>query len=110
MAGVETRVDIAVLGALAVIAEMRRRGIGAALLAAARGAAHTRGARGLYTLAPPDMGGFFARHGFAAVAMTEATTALAGTFVAEQRLTSPVANAQCTAWLLDISRDGIVVR
>jgi len=109
VAGVETRIDIAVLGALVVLAELRRRGIGTALLAAARAAAHTRGARGLYALAPPEIGEFFASHGFAPVGLTEATAALAGTIVTDRLWTSS-ANAGCTAWLLDISRDGIVMR
>jgi GNAT superfamily N-acetyltransferase len=109
VAGVETRIDIAVLGALVVLEELRRRGIGTALLAAARAAAHTRGARGLYALAPPEIGEFFASHGFAAVAVSEATAALAGTFVTNPLPTSS-ANTGCTAWLLDISRDGIVMR
>jgi GNAT superfamily N-acetyltransferase len=109
VAGLETRIDIAVLGALVVLAESRRRGIGTALLVAARAAAHTRGARGLYALAPPEIGKFFARHGFAVVALAEATAALAGTLVTD-RLRENSANAGCTAWLLDISRDGIVMR
>lgn len=110
VAGVETRIDLAVLSALAVIAEMRRHGLGTALLAAARTAAHTRGARALYALAPSATGEFFQRHGFAAIAMTSATAALAGTFVADHLPASSLAVAGCTAWLLDISRDGIVRR
>ena len=110
VAAVETRIDVAVLGALAVVPAMRRCGIGAALLAAARRAAHTRGARELYAVAPPEAGVFFQRNGFAPVATTPAIAALAGTFVADQLRTSPLAITEWTAWLLDISRDGIVIR
>jgi len=110
VAGVETRIDVAVLRSLAVIDEMRRRGIGTALVVAARAAAHTRGARSLYALTPRDGGEYFARHGFAAVAVPPALEALAGTFVADHLRANPAQVPGCTAWLLDISRDGIVIR
>ena len=48
--GVEPKVDAALIRSLYVDESMRRRGIGAALVAAARKAAHTRGARHLYLL------------------------------------------------------------
>ena len=46
--GVEPKIDAALIRSLFVNESMRRRGIGGALLAAARKAAHTRGARHLY--------------------------------------------------------------
>jgi N-acetylglutamate synthase-like GNAT family acetyltransferase len=110
VAGVQTYVDIAVLGTLGVINEMRHRGIGTALLAAARAAAHTRGASILYALAPLNTDEFFARYGFAAIPITEALPALIGTGIADRSRTTAETYAGCTAWLLDMSRDGIVTR
>ena len=46
--GVESKIDAALIRSLYVNQSSRRRGIGGALLAAARKAAHTRGARHLY--------------------------------------------------------------
>src|SRR5690242_11980894 len=60
--GVEAKIDAALIRSLYVEAPMRKRGIGAALLAAARKAAHTRGARHLY-LFSTDAGNFFERQG-----------------------------------------------
>jgi N-acetylglutamate synthase-like GNAT family acetyltransferase len=110
LAGVETRIDVAAIRALAVVAEMRRRGIGAALAAAARAAAHARGARTLYALAPDDGGQYFKRLGFKAAVLTDAIEALDGTFVADNLRTIPDRIQDLTAWSLDISRDGIVMR
>src|SRR5260370_18769097 len=58
--GVEPQIDAALIRSLYVIDSMRRRGIGAALVAAARKAAHTRGARHLYLFAT-EAGAFFTR-------------------------------------------------
>lgn len=110
VAAVETRIDVAVLRALAVVAEMRQRGIGTALVTAARGAVHTRGARSLYALAPNDGGQYFKRRGFAAAVTSQAIEALEGTFVADHLRACPDQIHSCGAWLLDISRDGIVMR
>ncbi|HSU90226.1 MAG TPA: GNAT family N-acetyltransferase, partial [Sporolactobacillaceae bacterium] len=46
--GIEAKIDAALIRSLYIKPEMRQRGIGAGLLAAARKAAHTRGARHLY--------------------------------------------------------------
>src|SRR5579864_1934995 len=46
--GIEAKIDAALIRSLYVTPTMRQRGIGAGLLAAARKAAHTRGARHLY--------------------------------------------------------------
>src|SRR3984957_6230053 len=59
--GVESKIDAALIRSLFVDESTRGRGIGAALIAAARKAAHTRGARHLY-LFSSDAGPFFARH------------------------------------------------
>lgn len=106
----ETRIDIAFLRALVVSASTRRRGIGTALLAAARTAVHTRGARRLYALASPDAGAFLERNGFAPTAVAPALAALAGTFVTDYLGALPAPTTDCAAWLLDISRDGLVIR
>ncbi len=66
--GVETVVDAGLISILMVIEPMRRRGIGAALLAAARKAAHTRGARQLFAIASDS--GYLPRFGFAPISMT----------------------------------------
>jgi GNAT superfamily N-acetyltransferase len=108
VAAIETRLDVAVLGTLTVIAERRRQGIGAALLAGARSAAHTRGARSFYALAPPSVAEFLRRSGFTPAPMSEAITALKGTFVGDRLSVDPVKPERCQAWLLDISRDGII--
>ena len=64
--GVEPSLDAALIRSLYVVDEMRGRGIGAELVAAARKAAHTRGARSLY-LFSADAGDFFRRYGFVEV-------------------------------------------
>lgn len=110
VAAVETRLDVAVLGTLAVVAERRRQGIGTALLAGARSAAHTRGARSLYALAPPSVAEFLRRSGFAPAPTSAAITALRGTFVGDRLSTDPLPPERCQAWLLDISSDGIIRR
>jgi N-acetylglutamate synthase-like GNAT family acetyltransferase len=110
LAGVETRIDVAVIRVLAVVPKMRREGIGAALVAAARAAAHTRGARALYALAPDEAGQYFKRLGFAAAVMTEVVPVLDGTFVADHLRAYPDLIQDLTAWSLDISRDGTVMR
>lgn len=46
--GVESKIDVALIRSLYVNESSRRRGIGSALVAAARKAAHTRGARHLF--------------------------------------------------------------
>ena len=68
--GVESKIDAALIRSLYVDESMRGRGIGAALIAAARKAAHTRGARHLY-LFSTDAGEFFKRHGFKTVAVDD---------------------------------------
>ncbi|MGH7779640.1 MAG: GNAT family N-acetyltransferase, partial [Candidatus Binataceae bacterium] len=52
--GVEPKIDAALIRSLHVAEAMRRRGIGAALVAAARKAAHARGARTLFLFAYPE--------------------------------------------------------
>ena len=108
--GIETKIDAALMRSLLVEEPMRGRGVGAALIAAARAAAHTRGARRLYAFARGDAGKYLARFGFAPVAMNELLDALAGTFVADYVRARPGELSCCSAQCLDISRDGVIER
>jgi N-acetylglutamate synthase-like GNAT family acetyltransferase len=109
VAGVETIVDAAVIRSLVVVEAMRRRGIGAALVKAARKAAHTRGARRLYALGRRGEK-YLLRFGFEQVAAKEMIDDLAGTFTSDYLLTHPDALARTDPLRLDISRDGVIER
>jgi GNAT superfamily N-acetyltransferase len=112
--GIETIVDTAVIRSLAVAQAMRRRGIGAALVGAARKAAHTRGARRLYALGPrgQDSSGrdYLLRFGFEPVVPTAMLEDLDGTFTASYLRGHPERLARIDALGLDISRDGMIER
>ena len=121
VAVVRTTVDLAGLLALFVTPKFRRRGIGMALLTAARAAANTRGARLLYVIASPEAEGFLRRTGFAPLTIAEARMALeAGSMavclLAAHELEADLVrhplreNASRALWSLDISQDGIVAR
>ena len=107
--GVESKVDAALIRSLYVNESARRRGIGSALVAAARKAAHTRGARHLY-LFSTEAGGFFARHGFTPVAVADAIAALPGVPQVEYYRARPEELAREAAYHLDISGDGVIER
>jgi N-acetylglutamate synthase-like GNAT family acetyltransferase len=107
--GVETIVDAAVIRSLAVAEAMRRRGIGAALVNAARKAAHTRGARRLYALGRRGED-YLLRFGFERIAGTEMIDDLAGTFTADYLRAHPGELARMDPLRLDISRDGVIER
>ncbi|HEY6300663.1 MAG TPA: GNAT family N-acetyltransferase [Candidatus Binatus sp.] len=107
--GVEPKIDAALIRSLYVDESMRRRGIGAALVAAARKAAHTRGARHLY-LFSTDAGEFFARHGFAVVPVADVVAALPGVPQVEFYRARPKELAREVAYHLDISADGVIER
>lgn len=109
VAGIETVVDAAVMRALVVAAAMRRRGIGAALLGAARKAAHTRGARRLYALGGRGAA-YLERFGFEVVAPSAMIDDLAGTFTGDCFRARPDELAGLGALRLDISRDGVIER
>jgi N-acetylglutamate synthase-like GNAT family acetyltransferase len=107
--GIETIVDAAVIRSLAVAEPMRRRGIGAALIKAARKAAHARGARRLYALG--RLGDeYLLRFGFERTAGTGMIDDLAGTFTADYLRTYPDELARMDPLVLDISRDGVIER
>jgi GNAT superfamily N-acetyltransferase len=109
--GIEARVDAALLRSLMVAGPMRRRGIGAALVAAARTAGHTRGARTLYALAPdPDAERYLARFGFTEVAPANLISALSGTFLVDYLRKRPNELALHRIMSLDISNDGVILR
>ena len=109
--GIEARVDAALIRSLMVIDGMRRRRIGTALLAAARTAAHTRGARTLYAIAPDgDSASYFARFGFMPVSTEKMTAALAGTFMADYLRHHAKEFARLRTLSLDIANDGVIQR
>jgi N-acetylglutamate synthase-like GNAT family acetyltransferase len=108
IAGLETKIDTALMHSLFVLRTMRRRGIGAALLQAVRVAAHTRGVRTLYAMAPAGFISYFVRFGFAETGFAE----LAKTFgqVSMLRWTRSDDVPECGVVRLDISRDGLIER
>ena len=108
--GIEPRIDIALMRSMAVVESMRSRGIGSALVQAARTAAHSRGARFLYTIASKDAANYFVRLGFALVDLDVAFGTLAGIFLADflrSRIEEP---SRLVALALDISQDGLILR
>ncbi len=107
--GVEPRLDAALIRSLYVAEPMRRRGIGAQLLAAARKAAHTRGARHLY-LFSTEAGEFFRRFGFRETPVAAVADALAGAPQVEYYRARPDELAREVAFHLDISEDGVIRR
>jgi N-acetylglutamate synthase-like GNAT family acetyltransferase len=107
--GVESKIDVALIRSLYVNESMRRRGIGGALIAAARKAAHTRGARHLY-LFSTDARGFFERHGFTPVAIADVVAAIPGVPQVEYYRARPDELAREVAYHLDISGDGLIER
>ncbi len=109
VAGLETIVDAAALHVLAVAQPMRRRGIGAMLLAAARKAAFTRGARRLYA-ALPEGADYLRRFGFEDVAERRMLDDMAGaSLISELAMRLDTASEQ-TVLMVDISRDGVIER
>jgi len=107
--GVESRVSAALLRSLMVVEPMRGRGIAAELIAAARKAAHTRGARTLYAFAAAGSD-YLRRRGFEPADAREPIEALKGTPLADYYRARPDELARASAWRLDISNDGIIVR
>jgi N-acetylglutamate synthase-like GNAT family acetyltransferase len=107
--GIEVKIDAALIRSVYVKASMRQRGIGAALVAAARKAAHTRGARHLY-LFSTDAGDFFERQGFARADVADVIGALAGVPQVEHYRARPDELAREVAYHLDISGDGVIER
>ena len=99
----------ALIRSVYVVDVMRGRGIGAELLAAARKAAHTRGARSLY-LFSTDAGDYFKRFGFVEVPVAQLVSALSGTPQVEYYKARPDELAREVAWYLDISQDGVIIR
>jgi GNAT superfamily N-acetyltransferase len=108
IAGLETEVDAALVCPLFVLESMRRRGVGAALMRAARLAAYSRGARMLYTMLPAAFGGFLVRYGFAEVTLGELTDVFGGAAILGR--TAVADKGGCRVLRRDISRDGIIER
>ncbi len=107
--GIEPKIDAALIRSLYVDESMRRRGIGASLIAAARKAAHTRGARHLYCFSA-EAASLFDRHGFRVVPVGDVLGALPGVPEVEFFLARPDELAREVAYHLDISRDGVIER
>ncbi len=108
---IEARVDAALIRYVIVTDAMRGRGIGAALITAARTAAHTRGARTLYAIAPDDGAAhFFACRGFAPTAIEDLVAALAGTIGVDYLNRHPDELVRLRALSLDIANDGVIQR
>ena len=109
--GVEPMLDSALIRSLYVMKSHRRRGVGEQLVAAARKAAHTRGARQLYLFSySPQPGRFFERLGFEAIETGELVSALKGCPQVDYYVGHPTELGQEVAYRLDISRDGIIER
>jgi N-acetylglutamate synthase-like GNAT family acetyltransferase len=106
--GVETVVDAGLISILMVIEPMRRRGIGAALVAAARKAAHTRGARQLFSIASDS--GYLPRFGFAPISMSELRDAIGDKAPPDLSGQSSGEARPWMAFSLDISQDGLILR
>lgn len=107
--GIEPRLDAALIRSLYVVEAMRSRGIGAKLVAAARKAAHTRGARHLY-LFSAEAGEFFRRLGFEQTPVAETVKAIRGAPQVEYYRVRPNDLAREMSWHLDISQDGVIER
>ncbi len=108
--GVEPKIDAALIRSLHVIEAMRRQGIAAKLIADARKAAHTRGARTLYLFAYLELRKFFERFGFSEVATERLMNDLRGAPEVEYYRTHPEELARECAMALDISNDGLIAR
>ncbi len=108
--GVEPKIDAALVRSLYVVESMRRRGIAGLLMAAARKAAHTRGARTLYLFAPPGVRKFFERIGFSEVGAERVLNTMRGAPEVEYYQAHPSALALELAFALDISNDGLIAR
>jgi amino-acid N-acetyltransferase len=108
--GVECRLDAALVRSLCVAQPHRGRGFGARLVAAARKAAHTRGARTLYLFAFPDLAEYFGRLGFTETDRDQMMKSLRGAPEVEYYRERPDVLAREIAFTLDISRDGVIER
>lgn len=107
--GVEPKVLAALVRSVLVVEPMRKGGVGARLVEAARKAAHTRGARELYAFGT-GAGSYFQRFGFERVPVARLVAALGGTPQVEYYKARPAELAREVAWRLDISRDGVIER
>ncbi len=108
--GVECRLDAALMRSLCVAEPHRRHGFGTRLIAAARKAAHTRGARTLYLLADPQMAPYFHRFEFVETSKDQMMIAMTGAPELEYYRARPDELAREIAMTLDISRDGVIER
>ena len=109
LAGIEPKLDAALIRSVWVRESMRRRGIGSALFTAARKAAQARGVRHLYMLGGETTDSLN-RFGFQQVAIDDLVAAPAGTPMVEYYRARPDDLAGQPAWHVDISSDGVIRR
>jgi amino-acid N-acetyltransferase len=109
IAGLEPRIDSAILRSVWVRESSRGRGVGRALVAAARAAARARGVRHLYAFSTAA-GDFFAKLGFVQVPIERTLAAIAGAPQTEYYRAHPDELAREVTYYLDISRDGVIDR
>lgn len=107
--GVEPWLQAALIRSLLVVESLRRKGIGRALMNAARRAAQARGALELYAFST-EAGGFFTHFGFEPVPVPRLVAALEGVPQVEYYKSRPAELAGEAAWRLDISRYGSIDR
>ena len=103
-----TEVDAALMGAVFVVENVRRRGVGTRLVSAVRLAAHTRGARTLYAAVTRASVEYLARFGFVETTCAALSSAFGKSRISEwMRLDEFVG---CKALRLDLSTDGLIER
>ncbi|MGH8013066.1 MAG: GNAT family N-acetyltransferase [Candidatus Binataceae bacterium] len=107
---IETVIDAAVMRALMVTESRRGRGVGTALVAAARDAAHARGARRLYALVTQAEADYLRRFSFADVTRADLTVTLTDTAIAERMRASPEKFAAHTALCLNLAHYREIIR
>lgn len=105
--GLEPKLDAALVSALYVTERMRRRGVGAELIAAVRRAARARGVNSLYMVSGGD---YLSRFGFCRAKPARVLDAVTGVPGVEHYRALRHEHACENAWYLDISHDGAVAR
>ena len=109
--GIETNVTAALICSVFLNEQFRDHPVAADLFAAARKAAHTRGARELYGLGShSESNVFFNRLGFEEVRLSELLCRLDGVPQIEYCKSHPEEMPDIVAFRLDISRDGVIER
>jgi N-acetylglutamate synthase-like GNAT family acetyltransferase len=109
--GIEPKVTVALIRSLFVLDRFRHRGVATDLFAAARKAAHTRGARELYRFGlSSEAEDFWTRLGFEEVPLADLLRRLDGVPQVEYYKSHREELERKVAFRLDISRDGVIDR